>query len=143
MMGRGAERLVRAFTHHDDAHAESLGILDHRGEVAVVRDEDERRGRIRSGHQFHGVNRQAHVRGVLAGGVAALVDELELGPILGGGAPAAEASVEIAVGTGGGDRRFADETTQGRQVLVRDVVGVDEHTDALVRLGFGGLGGGG
>jgi hypothetical protein len=131
---------VGALAHHDDADAEALRVFDHRGEVAVVRDEDERRGRIRSGHQLHGVDRQAHVGRVLPGGIAALVDELEFGPFLGGGAPAAEASVEIAIGAGGGDLRLADEAAEGGEVLVRHVVGVDEHADALVRLGLRGFG---
>ena len=140
MVGRGAQRLMGAFAHHDDADAEALGVLDHRREIAVVRDEDERRGRIRAGHQLHGVDRQAHVGRVLAGRVAALVDEVQFGPVLGGGAPAAEAAVEVAVGAGGGDLRFADEAAEGGEVLVRDVIRVDQHADALVRLGLGGFG---
>ena len=143
MMGRGAEGLVRAFAHHDDADAEALGVFDDRREVAVVRDEDERRGRIGAGHQLHGVNRQAHISGVLAGRVAPLVDEVEFGPVLGGGAPATEAAVEVAVGASGGDLRLADEAAQGGEVLVRHIVGVDQHADALIGLRLGGFGRGG
>jgi hypothetical protein len=60
---------------------------------------------------------------------------------LGKGAPAAETSVEVAIGAGGRDGRFADETAQGREVLVRDVVGVDEDADTLALLALGGFGG--
>ena len=131
---------MRAFAHHDDADAEALGVLDHRREVAVVRDEDQGRGRVGAGHQLHRVDRQAHVRGVLAGRVAALVDEFQLDPFLGGGAPAAEAAVEVTVGFGRRDGRLADEAAQGGEVLVGHVVRVDQHADALVGLGLGGFG---
>ena len=143
MMRRGAEGLVGAFAHHDDADAEALGVFDHRREVAVVRDEDQGRRRVGASHQLHRVDGQTHVGRVLARRVAALVDELEFGPFLGGGAPAAEAALEVAVGLGGGDRRVADEATEGGEVLVRDVIRVDQHADALVRLGLGGFRGGG
>ena len=140
VVGRGAQRLVGALAHDDDADAEAFGVFDHGGEVAVVRDEDQGRGRIGAGHQLHGVDRQAHVRRVLAGRVAALVDEIEFGPVLGGGSPATEPAVEVAIGAGGGNLRLADEAAQGREVLMGDVIGVDQHADALVGLGLGGLG---
>ena len=139
MVRRGAEGLVGTFAHHDDAYPESLGVFYHRREVAVVRDEDQGRGRGGAGHQLDRVDREAHVGGVLAGGIAALVDELEFGPFLGGGPPAAEAALEVAVGLGGGDRRLADEAAEGGEVLVGHVVRVDQHPDALVGLGFGGF----
>ena len=118
VVGRRAECLVRAFAHDHDADAEALGVFDHRREITVVRHEDERRGWVGSRHQFDGVDRQAHVGGVLARRVATLVDEFEFWPVLGEGAPAAEAALEVAISPGGRNGRFTDEAAQGRKVLV-------------------------
>jgi hypothetical protein len=89
--------------------------------------------------QFHRVDHQRHVGGVLAARIAELLDRADRMFVEPGGPALQPRARPIAISAADvGDTIFGKLRQHRRDLAVRDIVGIDQQSDAAVRRGLCG-----